>query len=285
LGYQIALVKTPYYYKPAYNGAVYLRHYRSVADASPIPILLYSVPVFTGITLETPEIVELAKHPNIIGIKDSTGVIQRIVEVVPQAPADFRVLTRSAPVLYPALASGAKGAVLALASALPERCVELFELFRMANTRRRRNFSSVWHSHRKPSFLRVVLQDEIRHGSARLPWRFAEVATAPSSRRENSPLRNWSTRWNLPLLANPSRPCCSPGVDLSVYLRVTEAGGYHLKSMHCRALPSRHSPTSRLTARLPVPMKKSAFYQHQSLKVSPAPRAVETPFRRIVVAR
>jgi len=129
-GYQIALVKTPYYYKPAYNGAVYLRHYRSVADASPIPILLYSVPVFTGITLETPEIVELAKHPNIIGIKDSTGVIQRIVEVVPQAPADFRVLTGSAPVLYPALASGAKGAILALASALPERCVELFELFR-----------------------------------------------------------------------------------------------------------------------------------------------------------
>jgi 4-hydroxy-2-oxoglutarate aldolase len=80
--------------------------------------------------LETPEIVELARHPNIIGIKDSTGVIQRIVEVVPQAPADFRVLTGSAPVLYPALASGAKGAILALASALPERCVELFELFR-----------------------------------------------------------------------------------------------------------------------------------------------------------
>jgi len=129
LGYHVALVKTPYYYKPAYPAEVYLRHYCSVADQSPIPILLYSVPVFTGITLETPEVVELAQHPNIIGIKDSSGVIQRIVEVVAKAPAGFRVLTGSAAVLYPALASGAKGAILALASALPERCVELFELF------------------------------------------------------------------------------------------------------------------------------------------------------------
>ena len=55
-GYQVALVKTPYYYKPAYKPETYLRHYRAVADASPIPILLYSVPVFTGVSLETPEI-------------------------------------------------------------------------------------------------------------------------------------------------------------------------------------------------------------------------------------
>jgi 4-hydroxy-2-oxoglutarate aldolase len=130
LGYDVALVKTPYYYKPAYNSEIYIHHFRSVADASPIPVLLYSVPVFTGITLETPEIVALAEHSNIIGIKDSSGAIQRIVEVAAQAPADFQVLTGSAPVLYPALASGAKGAILALASALPEKCVELFELWR-----------------------------------------------------------------------------------------------------------------------------------------------------------
>src|SRR6516162_6786002 len=54
LGYPVALVKTPYYYKPAYRAETYLRHYRAVADASPIPILLYSVPIFTGVTLETP---------------------------------------------------------------------------------------------------------------------------------------------------------------------------------------------------------------------------------------
>jgi 4-hydroxy-2-oxoglutarate aldolase len=130
LGYELALVKTPYYYKPAYKSEVYLRHYRSVADASPIPILLYSVPIFTGVTLETPEIVALAEHPNIVGIKDSSGMIQRIVEVAAQAPKNFQIFTGSAGVLHPAFASGAKGAILALASALPEKCVELHELWK-----------------------------------------------------------------------------------------------------------------------------------------------------------
>ncbi len=130
LGYDIALVKTPYYYKPAYNPETYVRYYRAVADASPIPILLYSVPIFTGVTLETPEIVALAQHPNIIGIKDSSGAIQRIVEVAAQAPKHFQILSGSAGVLHPALAGGARGAILALASALPEKCVELFELFK-----------------------------------------------------------------------------------------------------------------------------------------------------------
>lgn len=127
LGYHLALVKTPYYYKPAYKSEVYLRHYRSVADASPIPVLLYSVPIFTGVALDTPEILTLAQHPNIVGIKDSSGVIQRVVEVAAKAPQAFRVLTGGAGVIYPALAAGAKGAILALASALPERCVLIYE--------------------------------------------------------------------------------------------------------------------------------------------------------------
>jgi 4-hydroxy-2-oxoglutarate aldolase len=130
VGYDVALVKTPHFYKPAYKTETYLRHYRAVADASPIPILLYSVPVFTGVTLETPEIVALAEHANVIGIKDSSGAIQRIVEVAAQAPKTFQILTGSAAVLHPALASGARGAILALASALPEKCVEVFELFK-----------------------------------------------------------------------------------------------------------------------------------------------------------
>src|SRR5271165_2702571 len=128
LGYPVALVKTPYYYKPVYRAETYIRHYRAVADASPIPILLYSVPQFTGITLETPEILTLAAHPNIVGIKDSSGNVQRIGEIVAGAPSDFRVLTGGAAVIYPALAVGASGAVLALAAALPEKCAELYDL-------------------------------------------------------------------------------------------------------------------------------------------------------------
>ncbi|MGB7848836.1 MAG: 4-hydroxy-tetrahydrodipicolinate synthase [Candidatus Acidiferrum sp.] len=128
LGYKLALVKTPYYYKPVYRAETYIRHYRAVADASPIPILLYSVPQFTGITLETPEILTLSAHPNIIGIKDSSGNIQRASEIVAAAPSSFQLLTGGAAVIYPALVVGARGAILALAAALPEKCAELYEL-------------------------------------------------------------------------------------------------------------------------------------------------------------
>ena len=136
LGYQVALVKTPYYYKPIYKPETYLLHYRAVADASPIPILLYSVPQFTGVSLETPEILGLSEHPNIVGIKDSSGVMQRVAEVVGAARADFQVLTGGAAVIYSALVVGARGAILALASALPEHCVQLYEYVRVGQLER-----------------------------------------------------------------------------------------------------------------------------------------------------
>lgn len=138
LGYQVALVKTPYYYKPTYRPEHFIHHYRAVADASPIPVLLYSVPIFTNITLEAPEIITLAQHPNIIGIKDSSGSIQRIGEVVAGAPAHFQVLTGGAAVVYPCLTMGGRGAILALASLLPEKCVELYELFQQGRNEQAR---------------------------------------------------------------------------------------------------------------------------------------------------
>jgi 4-hydroxy-2-oxoglutarate aldolase len=130
LGYHAALVKTPYYYKPVYKPDVLIAHYRRVADASPIPVLLYSVPQFTGISLEAPEVAVLAEHPNIIGIKESSGHVQRVAEMVAAVPSSFQVLTGGAGVLLPSLAVGAKGAILALASALPEKCAELYEVTR-----------------------------------------------------------------------------------------------------------------------------------------------------------
>src|SRR5438445_2745307 len=130
LGYHAALVKTPYYYKPMYKPDVFIAHYRRVADASPIPVLLYSVPQFTGISLEAPEVAVLSEHPNIIGIKESSGHVQRVGEMIAAAPASFQVLTGGAGVLLPSLTVGAKGAILALASALPEKCAELYEVTR-----------------------------------------------------------------------------------------------------------------------------------------------------------
>ena len=130
LGYHAALVKTPHYYKPVYKPELLIAHYRRVADESPIPVLLYSVPQFTGITMEAPEVAVLAQHPNIIGIKESSGHVQRVGEMVSVVPSKFAVLTGGGGVVLPSLVIGAKGAILAAASALPERYVELYEMTR-----------------------------------------------------------------------------------------------------------------------------------------------------------
>src|SRR6266446_791925 len=143
IGYHAALVKTPHYYKPAYKPEVLIAHYRRVADESPIPVLLYSVPQFTGIALGTAEVAALAEHPNIIGIKDSSGNVQGVGEIIAATPPAFQVLVGSAATVYPSLAIGARGAVLALACALPEKCVALFELFRQGHHEKARELQSV----------------------------------------------------------------------------------------------------------------------------------------------
>jgi len=143
LGYDAALVKTPYYYKPSYKPDVLIAHYRRVADASPIPVMLYSVPQFTGVALEAPEVAVLAQHPNIIGIKDSSGNVQRVAEIIAATPAAFKVLVGAAATIYPSLALGARGCILALACALPEKCADLFELVRKGHHEKARELQSV----------------------------------------------------------------------------------------------------------------------------------------------
>lgn len=143
LGYHAALVKTPHYYKPWYKPEVLVAHYRRVADESPIPVLLYSVPQFTGVALESPEVVLLAEHSNIIGIKESSGNVQRIAEMIAGTPPAFQVLVGAAATVYPSLAIGARGAILALASALPEKCVALFELVRQGHHEKARELQAV----------------------------------------------------------------------------------------------------------------------------------------------
>ncbi len=142
-GYDAALVKTPHYYKPAYKPEVLVAHYRRVADESPIPVVLYSIPQFTGITLSVAEVAALAEHPNIIGIKDSSGNVQGVAEIVAATPPAFQVLVGSAASVYPSLAIGARGAILALACALPEKCVVLFELFRQGEHEKARELQSI----------------------------------------------------------------------------------------------------------------------------------------------
>lgn len=128
LGFEVALVRTPHYYQSQMTSDVLADYYRRVADASPIPILIYSIPQYTGITVEAPLVERLAGHPNIAGIKDSSGSVQRAAEMVSVAGNNFRVLVGSASTFFAALMVGASGGILALADALPEACVELYEL-------------------------------------------------------------------------------------------------------------------------------------------------------------
>ncbi len=81
-GYDAVLVRTPHFYRPQLRAAEMLNFYRMVADASPLPVLLYSIPAYTLYDLPVEVVAQLAHHPNIIGIKDSSGNIQRIQALV-----------------------------------------------------------------------------------------------------------------------------------------------------------------------------------------------------------
>ncbi len=131
LGYAVALVRTPSFYKPAMTESALAEHYLRVADAARIPILVYSVPVFTHVTVEAPLVARISKHPNIIGMKDSSGNVQGVAEIIAAAPKEFQTLVGSASTLYESLEKGAVGAILAVACAFPELCVEIYEASRV----------------------------------------------------------------------------------------------------------------------------------------------------------
>jgi 4-hydroxy-2-oxoglutarate aldolase len=126
LGFDFVLVKTPSFYKSALNPDTLAEHYRRVADASKLPVILYSIPQLTGVALESDLVARLAEHPNIIGIKESSGNVQRVGEIIAAVPEGFQVVVGSADTLYASLLLGAVGGVLALADCLPELCIELY---------------------------------------------------------------------------------------------------------------------------------------------------------------
>lgn len=127
-GVDAVLVRTPAFFKPQMTADVFVRHYSEVADASPVPVLLYNVTAFTGVNLPTSAVERLAAHPNIVGMKESGSDIGQIAEYIAATPDDFTVLAGSATTLVHALAAGCDGAILALAMLLPEPCVEMVRL-------------------------------------------------------------------------------------------------------------------------------------------------------------
>jgi 4-hydroxy-tetrahydrodipicolinate synthase len=123
-GADAALVVTPYYFD--HGPEALADHYRTVADESPIPVYLYSVPAYTGTALAPETVGELAAHPNVAGMKDSSGDVAAFKRTLARTPAEFDLLVGSGGVYAEALAAGGSGGVLAVANAVPELAAAVF---------------------------------------------------------------------------------------------------------------------------------------------------------------
>lgn len=128
-GANAALVVTPHYYKAKMDNVALKKHYLRIADEADIPIMIYNVPQFTGINVGPELVASLAEHPKIIGIKDSSGNIAQVGEMIATTPhsPSFHVLAGSAGHLLAALALGASGGILALANVAPDECCRIFD--------------------------------------------------------------------------------------------------------------------------------------------------------------
>jgi 4-hydroxy-2-oxoglutarate aldolase len=145
-GADAVLVITPYFYRPAITQETLISYYTAVADEAPVPVLLYSMPPLTGITIEPETVARLSEHANIIGAKDSSNDVARFSETVSLCPADFAVMTGNGTVLLDALRAGATGGILAVGCVVPEVCVEIFRAFHAGEEER----AAVLQSHLTP---------------------------------------------------------------------------------------------------------------------------------------
>jgi 4-hydroxy-2-oxoglutarate aldolase len=125
-GADAVLVITPHFYRGAMTQDVLMGHYLAVADASPVPVILYSMPDLTGIALAPERVAQLSEHENIIGIKDSSGDLIGLTETLRLVPDDFVVLTGNGALLYAALGAGARGAILAVGCVATRLCVDIY---------------------------------------------------------------------------------------------------------------------------------------------------------------
>jgi 4-hydroxy-2-oxoglutarate aldolase len=131
IGYKAVIVRTPHYYKNLVNNAAaQVVYFGAVADQSRIPLIVYNWPQATGVDIPAEAVAELSYHPNIIAIKESSGSLEKVMQMIREVKKGFQVLTGSAPTLAPSLAVGCSGAVLAFANAAPYATVSIWEAHR-----------------------------------------------------------------------------------------------------------------------------------------------------------
>jgi 4-hydroxy-2-oxoglutarate aldolase len=131
MGYKAAMVRTPHYYKNLVNRAdAQALYFRAVADQSRIPLIIYNWPQATGVDIPVEAVVALSEHPNVIAIKESSGNLEKVMQMIREVKHGFQVLVGSAPTLWPSLLMGASGAILAYANAAPYSVIAIWEAWR-----------------------------------------------------------------------------------------------------------------------------------------------------------
>ncbi|CAA9226862.1 MAG: 4-hydroxy-tetrahydrodipicolinate synthase [uncultured Adhaeribacter sp.] len=125
-GVEAILSISPYYNKPSQAG-IY-QHYLQIADASPVPVILYNVPGRTGSNISVETTLQLAQHPNIIGTKEASGNIEQCLQILKDKPSDFMLISGDDLLTIPLIAVGAAGVISVLANAYPEKFSRLTRL-------------------------------------------------------------------------------------------------------------------------------------------------------------
>ena len=131
-GFHAALALTPFYYRTQmHQPETQKLFFRAVADQSKLPVMIYNIPQVTGYHLPAETIAELSHHPNIVGMKDSSGNLEALNATIRLVKPGFQILSGSGGNFWSALEMGSTGAILAIANALPYACVTIWEAFRM----------------------------------------------------------------------------------------------------------------------------------------------------------
>ncbi len=124
-----AMVRTPSYFKSRMNREALKKHFLLIADKSKVPVIIYNNPRVLGVSVDQKLLVELSKHPNIVGIKDSSGDLSFLAETISLLDSDFSFLMGAGSVILPGLRLGASGGILAIAGIAPAQCAELYNLY------------------------------------------------------------------------------------------------------------------------------------------------------------
>jgi 4-hydroxy-2-oxoglutarate aldolase len=133
LGVDYALIITPSFFKSEMKHRTFHNYYTAVAESVQIPVIIYNVPKFTNVNIETETVIELSHHPNIFGIKESSENVARISEIVQNTPESFSTIVGTASILYPGLSAGAHGGIVALANIAPDECIFIMKLISEGN--------------------------------------------------------------------------------------------------------------------------------------------------------